>query len=180
MSSNSEKSSKQQPLSNWNLIYGYSQTANKSYPYRALDSDLRSSLAVTFKVSTADMDHLCSGGPQGFIVAPHPPNERPQMYKRYFYVPLEQAVLLSIEPSLMRNVRKVREQNLNVRKCYLNSERHLRFFKHYTEFNCKMECLQNFTQAKCGCVKYSMLRTLNSNMSIKIIFRTVICFLCPF
>lgn len=95
-------------------------------------------------------------------MTPHPPNERPQVYKRYFYVPLEKIVLFAVEPTMVRTTRRMRSENVDVRNCYSPSERHLCFYKHYTPHNCRMECLRNYTLLKCGCVKYSMLRGLNS------------------
>lgn len=44
------------------------------------------------------------------------------------------------------------------RQCYFNGERYLRFFQVYTQQNCELECLANYTMAKCGCVKFSMPR----------------------
>lgn len=34
----------------------------------------------------------------------------------------------------------------------------LRFYKNYTQANCEMECLSNYTKNECGCVKFSMPR----------------------
>lgn len=44
------------------------------------------------------------------------------------------------------------------RQCFFNDERYLRYFKVYTQQNCELECLANFTLATCGCVKFSMPR----------------------
>lgn len=48
------------------------------------------------------------------------------------------------------------------RQCFFNSERYLRFFKHYTQHNCELECLANYTMKTCGCVKFSMPRDKNA------------------
>lgn len=39
---------------------------------------------------------------------------------------------------------------------FFSTERQLRFFRTYTQYNCEAECLANFTQIQCGCVKFSM------------------------
>lgn len=44
------------------------------------------------------------------------------------------------------------------RQCFFNEERYLQFFKVYTQQNCELECLTNFTLSQCGCVKFSMPR----------------------
>lgn len=65
------------------------------------------------------------------------------------------------------------------RQCYFDSERKLRFLKVYTQRNCELECLANFTLAKwyvkspiilihyilccfSGCVKFSSPRDANT------------------
>lgn len=42
------------------------------------------------------------------------------------------------------------------RQCFFDTERQLRFFKIYTQRNCELECLANFTVKTCGCAKFSM------------------------
>lgn len=44
------------------------------------------------------------------------------------------------------------------RQCYFNYERRLKYFKVYTQQNCELECITNFTLQTCGCVKFSMPR----------------------
>jgi acid-sensing ion channel, other len=45
------------------------------------------------------------------------------------------------------------------RRCYLENEKELKFFKNYTQRNCQMECFAKYTLKKCGCVHFSMVRT---------------------
>lgn len=151
--------SNQLPSSNWNQHSGYSEKANANYPYRVHDTGPRSGLTVVFKVLKDDLDYLCSGGAQGFAAAIHPPNDAPQMHKRFFYVPLQETVQIAVEPVLYGAAQSVLAHNLNVRKCFVDSDRQLHFYKQYTMQNCKMECLSNFTLAQCGCVHFSMPRT---------------------
>lgn len=49
----------------------------------------------------------------------------------------------------------------NRRQCFFNKERFLRYFKVYTQQNCELECLANYTMQQCGCVKFSMPRDIN-------------------
>uniref|UniRef100_A0A182SYF3 Pickpocket n=1 Tax=Anopheles maculatus TaxID=74869 RepID=A0A182SYF3_9DIPT len=44
------------------------------------------------------------------------------------------------------------------RQCFFNHERHLKYFKVYTQQNCELECTTNYTLHRCGCVKFSMPR----------------------
>lgn len=96
--------------------------------------------------------------PQGFAVSLHPPNERPQVYKRYYYIPLQQSVILRVSPNIMDAESSVLAHDLNVRKCYLRAEHPLQFYNQYTRQNCRRECLSRITLDRCGCVKFFMLR----------------------
>lgn len=44
------------------------------------------------------------------------------------------------------------------RQCYFEHERYLRYFKVYTQANCELECLTNYTMFKCNCVTFTMPR----------------------
>lgn len=88
------------------------------------------------------------------------------MLKRFFYIPLQQTVLVSVDPFRIRTIQSARENYLSIRQCYLDAERQLHFYKHYTTHNCRVECLTNYTLAQCGCVKISMPRKLNRNAFI--------------
>lgn len=42
------------------------------------------------------------------------------------------------------------------RQCYFESERHLTYYKTYTQRNCELECFANFTIKKCNCSPFFM------------------------
>jgi acid-sensing ion channel, other len=44
------------------------------------------------------------------------------------------------------------------RKCYMEMEKKLKFFKYFTKNNCKHECLSNKTVESCGCAQFYMVR----------------------
>jgi acid-sensing ion channel, other len=50
------------------------------------------------------------------------------------------------------------------RGCYLNEEKPLKFFKIYTENNCRSECLANKTLAVCGCAQFYMVREVSTRI----------------
>lgn len=156
-----------QPPSNWNQFVGYSEEQNENYPYRVHDTSQRSSLTVIFKVLQSDLNYTCSPGIHGFVVSLHPPNEEPQIYERYFYLPLQKTVLLAVKPQFRVLSKSVRTHDVHLRRCYLYDERPLRFFKHYNANNCRTECWTNATMAQCGCVKFSNPSTLKSNAASK-------------
>lgn len=40
----------------------------------------------------------------------------------------------------------------DIRECYFEREKELKYFRNYTQKNCEIECFMNLTMAECGCV----------------------------
>lgn len=168
-----------QPLSSWNIETGYKKPlTGEPYPNRVYGTGKQYSLTILVRVFNYDIDRLCTGAVQGFKVTFHPPNEGPQILKRYYLVSPGKTALFTISPKVILSVPNIRSYTSNVRKCYFGSERKLRFFKSYTQHNCEIECLANYTLAECGCVKFSMPRKINHWLTIGLRFffhhRTII------
>ena len=86
-----------------------------------------------------------SGPVQGFKILLHTPGEIPRVSKQYFRVPLNQEVVVSVKPNMITTSEGLIGYAPNRRQCYFNDERQLKFFKVYTQSNCELECLANFT-----------------------------------
>ncbi|XP_039442675.1 pickpocket protein 28-like [Culex pipiens pallens] len=144
---------------NWSLDRGYSPGSTRGvYPQRVLGAGIGGGLNVVIKANVSDMDNLCSNTFQGFRVMLHMPVEYPELNLRSFRMPLEQEVVVSVIPEVVKTSPEVRSYTPERRQCYYSKERYLRFFRMYSLENCQMECLTNYTIQRCGCVKYSMPR----------------------
>ncbi|KAJ6650121.1 Pickpocket protein 28, partial [Pseudolycoriella hygida] len=118
----------------------------------------RSGLFVLLRSYERNLDYICKGPVQGFKILLHHPAEIPQLSKEYFRVPLLQEVLVSVRPNMITTSVGLLDYTPNRRQCFFASERYLRFFKVYTQRNCELECLANYTLKACGCVRFSMPR----------------------
>lgn len=78
------------------------------------------------------------------------------LYSIIISVPLLEEVLISVKPNMITTSENLRHYTPWDRQCYFSDERQLRFFKIYTQRNCELECLSNFTLSQCGCVKFSL------------------------
>lgn len=87
--------------------------------------------------------------------------------EKYVPVSIHEGVRIKLKPTLIMTSETLRSYDPNVRGCLFNSESHLRFFKTYTQNNCETECLANYTNKKCGCVKFSMPSTLLPNWKLQ-------------
>ena len=144
---------------NWSPETGYHDFDGEgldTYPYRVLSAGARTGFFALLGLSDAQMDYVCRGPIQGFKILLHTPGEVPQVSKHYFRVPLNQEVLVSIQPQMITTSEDLRDYDPNIRGCFFHSERKLQFFKVYTQRNCELECIANFTKTQCGCVKFSM------------------------
>lgn len=143
----------------WNLEDGYNNSdrnVTETYPHRVFGAGARVGLFALLRLFEQDLEYICRGPVQGFKVLLHTPGEIPQVSRHYFRVPLLQEVLVSVKPNMITTSDGLRHYEPNRRQCYFDSERKLKFFKVYTQRNCELECLSNFTQAQCGCVKFSL------------------------
>lgn len=126
------------------------------YPYRVISAGPRVGLHTTFQLYEHDLDYICRGPVHGFKILLHSPIEEPQISTYYFRLPIMQDISVSVKPQIITTSIGLRHYKPNERQCFFNSERKLRFFNVYTQRNCELECLANFTLNECGCVKFSM------------------------
>lgn len=144
--------------SDWTLEDGYKAGVmiNDTYPQRVFGAGARAGLFALLRLNTTDAEYLCRGPVQGFKVLLHIPGEVPQVSKHYLRVPVEEEVLISVKPNMMTTSESLENYKPWERQCFFAKERQLRFFKIYTQRNCELECLSNFTMDRCHCVKFSL------------------------
>ncbi|XP_037048473.1 pickpocket protein 28-like [Bradysia coprophila] len=103
----------------------------------------------------------------GFILIVHPPDEFPLFLRR--------SVITSIKAESFNNIRLtphlvvsegIEKYEPNVRQCYYGHERHLKYYKTYTQNHCESECLADYTLDQCGCVPYFMPRACFNDTKI--------------
>lgn len=155
-------------VTNWSLEKGYNDTDTECYefyPYRAYGREA-GGLGVVISMVKQELDNLCRIR-GGFSVLLHNPLEVPQFTQHAYRFGYDRDVSVSVEPIVHITSNELRSYSANKRKCYYDGERSLLFFNTYTQGNCKMECLANFTKNECGCVKF--------NLPSMIIFNFLIC-----
>lgn len=141
---------------NWSLEGGYQGFSRHSYPYRALASGIKGGLFFDLKSLVADVDLICGNTVDGFKVALHTPGEFPRLEQHFFQIPFGQYVMLSVMPRVITTSENLRNYSPHKRQCYFDGEKPLKFFKMYTQSNCELECVTEYTKTLCGCVKFSM------------------------
>ena len=140
----------------WKFEDGYVNFNADVYPQRVLGSGHRAGLNIKLFVKENALDYSCKGAVQGFKIALHTPGELPRLSVQFYQVPLKQQVLMTVSPQVITTAAGLRSYTPESRQCYFNIEKQLKFFKTYTQSNCELECLTDFTIKMCGCVKFSM------------------------
>lgn len=141
----------------WTLEDGYAKDAGKdTFPNRAMSSGQSAGMSMLLRAFDYDLDYICKGPVQGFKILLHHPGEVPRVSTQYFRAPLNQEVIVNVKPDMMTTSDSLRDYDPHRRKCYFSTERELRFYQNYTQQNCEVECLTNFTYNYCGCVAYHM------------------------
>ncbi|XP_065161255.1 pickpocket protein 28-like [Atheta coriaria] len=147
----------------WSLENGYSKDEEKdTFPRRALFSGAKNGMDITLVTYDKDVDYICGDALQGYKILLHHPAEIPRVSQQYFWAPLNQAVIAAIKPDMMTTSDELRTYPPNKRQCYFPSEHSLRFFTVYTQQNCEIECLANYTYQLCGCVAFYMPRAADT------------------
>ncbi|GLV34809.1 pickpocket 26 [Carabus blaptoides fortunei] len=147
----------------WSLDGGYPKGTNMSvYPRRALGAGIKAGLTILMRAYEYDLDYICRGPVQGFKILLHNPAETPRVSQQYFRAPLNQEVIVAVQPDMMTTSDGLKDYHPSRRHCYFPNEKQLRFYKVYTQQNCEVECLTNFTLNRCGCVAYHMPRAQNT------------------
>lgn len=145
------------------MYTGYTGNGTESYPMRVYGTSVQSGISVILEVLKQDFDSLCSGGINGFKVTFHPPQEGPGILEKFFHISPGKSAIFTIDPNVIETSPAVLKYSPDVRQCYYKDERTLQFYKHYTQRNCEVECLANYTLTVCGCLVFSMTASMKLN-----------------
>ncbi|KXJ77447.1 hypothetical protein RP20_CCG007541 [Aedes albopictus] len=151
-------------LTGWSLESGYVPRKKlESHPIRVLGSGFGAGLTIELLALEDDIEQHCRVQ-QGFKVIIHPSTEYPQVTKSFALVTYSRDVTIAVRPVIMSTSSELLSYHPTRRHCYFNHERQLKFFRVYTQSNCELECVTNYTLKMCGCVKFSMPRSAKTRI----------------
>ena len=140
---------------NWTLD-GYKTYDSDVYPERILGAGLKAGMFLLLSVNKSDIDYRCKGFSQGFKLILHSPTDIPRFSKQFYRVGMKREVSFSVKPHVVRTSKNLHNYKPEIRKCYFENEKKLKFFKTYSQSNCELECLTNYTLNLCNCVRFGM------------------------
>ncbi|KAF5271318.1 hypothetical protein FQA39_LY08116 [Lamprigera yunnana] len=139
-------------VDDWNPENGYSPNASiRTLPLRASGAGAHLGFSVVLD-SQLNTYYCSSTTGVGFKVLLHNPLESPKMADFATFVAPGLEARIVIQPKIYDASQTIRGIDIARRMCYFTKERDLQFYRTYTELNCKLECLANYTLRLCGCV----------------------------
>lgn len=141
------------------MEFGFSkfgEDLTKSYPYRVFGTGDPSSLNVILRIRKSDIDPVCSSPAAGFKILFHKPNEYASSWNRLSLLSPNTSKTFRMIPKIQKAMNNIRKYSPTMRECYFSNENPLRFFKQYSQYNCKLECFGTHLMKRCGCVNFSM------------------------
>lgn len=149
-------------VSNWSLENGYDDEIKKDYyPNRIFNAKPGGALNIDFHLSNQDLEATCRKINSAYRIFLHLPGEVPHMSRNIIQVAPSEIAEFSIKATITTTSEGLRRYKPSQRQCFFNSDRQLRFFKKYTQNNCKEECVANFTIQECGCARFYMPSIIN-------------------
>ncbi|KAK4887600.1 hypothetical protein RN001_003871 [Aquatica leii] len=148
-----------QPLSFWTIDRGYKKKIGiNTYPRRSILTGTIGGLELVLASSKPQLNNPCRSVLKGYKVILHHPGKLPRYDERDILVPLNELVSVGIKPNMIRTSEELNKYKAKDRKCFLEKERKLEFFKAYDQQNCLQECLSHYALKKCDCVGFYMPR----------------------
>ena len=136
----------------WTLQNGYTSNEIDIIPYRLskrlLHLYIKPEIMTYFK---------CIGN--YFYIGLSLPNEIPLGRSDGIFVNITSLTQIKIGARTIQRNQSIRKYSPEIRKCFFDGEKQLKFFKAYTKVNCDFECLTNFTVKSCGCARFFMPRS---------------------
>ena len=91
---------------------------------------------------------------KSMFVILHLPNEMPTEYHKFVPISYGSKTSILLTGKSHRTDDALRDYSPDVRQCYFEGEKKLKFFKAYSKAHCEFECVANDTLEECVCVPF--------------------------
>ncbi|XP_044759468.1 pickpocket protein 28-like isoform X2 [Coccinella septempunctata] len=145
---------------NWDPDWGYPNfVSDDDYPRRTFLNGAKNAFVAVFLTRKDQIDYACRDfSLQGMRVSFNIPTRIPRPSQVFFSVGLNSLTTAAVNPFLTSVRETIKNYEAHERNCFFSNERKLKYFKIYSQGNCNLECLTNYTIHYCGCVHYYMPR----------------------
>ncbi|XP_050441987.1 pickpocket protein 28-like isoform X2 [Adelges cooleyi] len=123
-------------------------------PWRVTGDTNNDAVKLIFKLKIKDDGEYCPLTESGLMIIIHNPSDTPIGLQPSAYTTGNRLLSISMAITYKPTSRSLAKWPPNVRNCYFQHERSLKYFKFYTAHNCEIECRTNKTLQRCGCAAY--------------------------
>ena len=141
---------------NWTIRNGYSSDDDWIQPLRAAGLQY---LMISAKINHEETQNFCENNYKAYRVIIHFPNEVPTFSHMFTSLNVGQFKYMRISAAIQKIDTRLRDFPPEHRRCLYVNEKRLKFFKAYTQLNCELECMANYTYEICGCAPFWMPKT---------------------
>ncbi|XP_070496595.1 pickpocket protein 28-like [Chironomus tepperi] len=145
----------------WTLQQGYNSNDDTVFPFRIIS---KNSIEFIMMHPKTETNNYCPALRNSYKIIFHMPNEIPTKFHDYIYSSMGSQFLISMTAKHFMTDSSLKKHPPEIRGCYFENERKLKFFKSYTRAHCDLECLTNHTLKICGCVRFSMPRSSKTSV----------------
>ena len=87
---------------------GYNEDIFNCYPYRGIKADIQYGMRSVLELRKEHIEIACRGPINGFKVLLHTPDEMPQMTQKFLRAPLDEDVMVLINPTIIKTSTNLR------------------------------------------------------------------------
>lgn len=135
------------------------------YPYRMKNSGIGLTMVLKVPIVKNTYNGQCENNFDGFKMLIHSIDVTPHMRKNFIHIPYDHDVRITIRPNIITTTKDViNNYKPNARGCITDDENQLKFFKKYSQNNCRLENYAIQAAKLCGCVFFHMPRHNQTNV----------------
>lgn len=125
--------------SSWTVV-GYESNDPETHPERVMGSGKTAGITLKLTMEKKDVNYACKGTANGFRLSLHTADESPRIGSHFYKIPFGAETMIAVTPRVTSTSDGLRSYKPVKRQCFFPGEKRLKFFKSYTQSNCKAEC----------------------------------------
>ncbi|XP_025196558.1 pickpocket protein 28-like [Melanaphis sacchari] len=147
----------------WNPEFGFNENAQTfNLPWKVIGDTVEDSIIMRFNLQNEKTGNHCPKTDKGMTLFLHSPVDVPANIKPTAYISVNNIAYITTTFTLVSISESISSWKPDIRHCYYQHERILKFFKIYTVNNCEIECRANNSLKMCGCVAFYHPRYVNT------------------
>ncbi|KAE9532798.1 hypothetical protein AGLY_009879, partial [Aphis glycines] len=149
----------------WNPEIGFNKNAKSfNLPWKVTGDTVEDSIIIRFDLKKENTGKHCPTTDKGMALFLHSPIDVPANIQPTAYIAVNNIAYITTTFTLITASESISSWKPDIRKCYHQNERTLKFFRIYTVNNCDIECRANNSLKMCGCVAYYHPRDTNTSI----------------